>query len=430
MNEFFFFCHKSKKILSVNLTQSYFYGRILSNFFEGCDIVYIDDKCLKRLNSISKIIMSESKNADLIKNNFLEEYIKKSTKLDKLLKEIFKDYENRKILKASDIEYFDTIKIDDVARKIIDKYIEISEYTILDEDIELESIDNIIKEINKNKKVSNCVILYLQEIGKIPLLTPKEEIELFTLYKNNEDAKAYKKLCESNLRLVVSIAKKYISNKAAFEDLIQEGNLGLMKAIEKFDLRKGCKLSTYATYWIKQYILRYIKNKSRNVRLPVHFEETINKVVRLKNSYMRDNDGEIPTIEELSAMSGFSTDMIEKCLNHEKDTISLYDSINKNTYDGNSVLLDMIENDNISTEEQCEKEILKDIINEILLSLDNEMEREIIRLRFGLDGKGNKTLEEIGKICDITREKVRMIEAKVLRKLRRPGISSKLKDFY
>ena len=273
-------------------------------------------------------------------------------------------------------------------------------------------------------KLNDPVKMYLKKIGTIPLLTAEEEQELAKkITKNDKVAKA--KLINSNLRLVVSIAKRYVGRGLDFLDLIQEGNRGLMRAAEKFDFKKGFKFSTYATWWIRQAITRAIADQSRTIRVPVHMVETINKTAKVQRELTQEL-GREPTEEEIASKMQKSVDQINEVHKISQKTVSLDTPIGE---EDDSHLGDFIPDDHIvSPEEYTTSILLKEELNEVLTTL-SDREEKVLRLRFGLDDGKNLTLEEVGKIFGVTRERIRQIEAKALRKLKHPSRSKKLKDF-
>lgn len=278
--------------------------------------------------------------------------------------------------------------------------------------------------ITKDLTINDPVRMYLKEIGQIKLLTMEEELELADrILEGDTTAKAT--LAEANLRLVVSIAKRYVGRGMLFLDLIQEGNIGLMKAVEKFDVSKGYKFSTYATWWIRQAITRAIADQARTIRVPVHMVETINKLARIQRQLTLELNRE-PTEEELAKKMGTTPDKIRDIYKISQEPVSLETPIGE---EDDSHLGDFIKDErNVSPEEYATNELLKDEIAEVLLTL-TEREEKVIRLRFGLDDGKSKTLEEVGQIFGVTRERIRQIEAKALRKLRHPSRSRKLKDY-
>ena len=280
--------------------------------------------------------------------------------------------------------------------------------------------DNIAKELTINDPVR----MYLKEIGKISLLTLEEETALSERIAN-EDEEAKNILAESNLRLVVSIAKRYVGRGMLFLDLIQEGNIGLMKAVEKFDANKGYKFSTYATWWIRQAITRAIADQARTIRVPVHMVETINKLSRCQRQLILELNRE-PTDEELAKKMNLSVDKVREVIKIAQEPVSLETPIGE---EDDSHLGDFVKDErSMSPEEFTIHEMLKDEISDVLLTL-TEREEQVLRLRFGLDDGSCKTLEEVGQMFGVTRERIRQIEAKALRKLRHPSRSRKLKDF-
>ncbi|MBQ8871762.1 MAG: RNA polymerase sigma factor RpoD [Bacilli bacterium] len=287
-------------------------------------------------------------------------------------------------------------------------------------DANLLSDDILTKDLNINDPVR----MYLKEIGQIKLLTMEEELSLADrIAAGDEMAKTI--LAEANLRLVVSIAKRYVGRGMLFLDLIQEGNIGLMKSVEKFDVSKGYKFSTYATWWIRQAITRAIADQARTIRVPVHMVETINKLARIQRQLTLELNRE-PSEDELAAKMGISVEKIREIYKISQEPVSLETPIGE---EDDSHLGDFVPDErNMSPEEYATNEILKDEISEVLLTL-TEREEKVIRLRFGLEDGKSRTLEEVGQMFGVTRERIRQIEAKALRKLRHPSRSRKLKDY-
>ncbi|MBQ1311039.1 MAG: RNA polymerase sigma factor RpoD [Blautia sp.] len=290
-----------------------------------------------------------------------------------------------------------------------------------EEDVELEQLDLSIPE---GVSIEDPVRMYLKEIGKVPLLTAEEEIELAKKMEQGDEA-AKKKLAEANLRLVVSIAKRYVGRGMLFLDLIQEGNLGLIKAVEKFDYRKGYKFSTYATWWIRQAITRAIADQARTIRIPVHMVETINKLIRVSRQLLQEL-GREPTPEEIAEEMEISVERVREIMKISQEPVSLETPIGE---EEDSHLGDFIQDDNVPVPADAAAfTLLKEQLDEVLATL-TEREQKVLRLRFGLDDGRGRTLEEVGKEFNVTRERIRQIEAKALRKLRHPSRSRKLKDY-
>jgi len=293
----------------------------------------------------------------------------------------------------------------------------------LDLDIDKEKEADIAA-VEGEINIDDHVRMYLKEIGKVPLLSGEEEIELAKRMEDG-DEEAKQKLAEANLRLVVSIAKRYVSRGMAFLDLIQEGNLGLIKAVEKFDYKKGYKFSTYATWWIRQAITRAIADQARTIRIPVHMVETINKLIRVSRQLLQEL-GRDPTPDELAKEMQMNVDKVRDILKIGQDPVSLETPIGE---EEDSHLGDFIPDDDIpAPAEAAAFTLLKEQLMEVLDTL-TEREEKVLRLRFGLDDGRARTLEEVGKEFNVTRERIRQIEAKALRKLRHPSRSKKLKDY-
>lgn len=299
--------------------------------------------------------------------------------------------------------------------------------TIISEDDDDSDPQKILLDdstLTKDLTINDPVRMYLKEIGQIKLLSTEEELALADrIVAGDEMAK--NTLAEANLRLVVSIAKRYVGRGMLFLDLIQEGNIGLMKAVDKFDVTKGYKFSTYATWWIRQAITRAIADQARTIRVPVHMVETINKLARIQRQLTLELNRE-PSEEELAKKMNISVDKIKDIYKISQEPVSLETPIGE---EDDSHLGDFIKDErNVSPEEYATNEMLKDEIAEVLLTL-TEREEKVIRLRFGLEDGKSRTLEEVGQMFGVTRERIRQIEAKALRKLRHPSRSRKLKDY-
>ena len=297
------------------------------------------------------------------------------------------------------------------------------EEIILTEEDEVD-VENIDLSVPDGISIEDPVRMYLKEIGKVPLLSAEEEIELAKkMEMGDEDSK--KRLAEANLRLVVSIAKRYVGRGMLFLDLIQEGNLGLIKAVEKFDYRKGYKFSTYATWWIRQAITRAIADQARTIRIPVHMVETINKLIRVSRQLLQEL-GREPAPEEIAEEMNMPVDRVREILKISQEPVSLETPIGE---EEDSHLGDFIQDDNVPVPADAAAfTLLKEQLVEVLGTL-TEREQKVLRLRFGLDDGRARTLEEVGKEFNVTRERIRQIEAKALRKLRHPSRSRKLKDY-
>ncbi len=289
---------------------------------------------------------------------------------------------------------------------------------------EVEDVEKIDLSVPDGISIEDPVRMYLKEIGKVPLLSAEEEIELAKrMSEGDEEAK--KRLAEANLRLVVSIAKRYVGRGMLFLDLIQEGNLGLIKAVEKFDYQKGFKFSTYATWWIRQAITRAIADQARTIRIPVHMVETINKLIRVSRQLLQEL-GREPLPEEIAKELDMPVERVREILKISQEPVSLETPIGE---EEDSHLGDFIQDDNVPVPaEAAAATLLKEQLDEVLDTL-TEREQKVLRLRFGMNDGRARTLEEVGKEFDVTRERIRQIEAKALRKLRHPSRSRKLRDY-
>ncbi|HHX24638.1 MAG TPA: RNA polymerase sigma factor RpoD [Thermoanaerobacterales bacterium] len=325
-----------------------------------------------------------------------------------------------------DIEDLDTEQIEKIYESLEEMGIEVindNEDVPEDEKLKAEE-EEIDLSIPEGIAIDDPVRMYLKEIGKVPLLTADEEVELsIRIEKGDKEAK--RKLAEANLRLVVSIAKKYVGRGMLFLDLIQEGNLGLMKAVEKFDYRKGFKFSTYATWWIRQAITRAIADQARTIRIPVHMVETINKLIRIQRQLLQEL-GRDPLPEEIAEEMELSVEKVRDIMKIAQEPVSLATPIGE---EEDSFLGDFIpDEDVLAPADAAAFLLLKEQLEDVLETL-TEREERVLRLRFGLDDGRPRTLEEVGQVFGVTRERIRQIEAKALRKLRHPSRSKKLKDF-
>ena len=374
-----------------------------------------------------KVELSEEK-----KQEFIKELVDKGKSSHKLTYTTIAD-----VLDSADI---DKNQMDEIYDTLMAKGIEVVSETeiedfevVLEDDDLTEDPDTIIEEANemdleatlpKGVAVDDPVRMYLKEIGKVPLLSAEEEIELAQRMEQG-DEEAKKRLCEANLRLVVSIAKRYVGRGMLFLDLIQEGNLGLIKAVDKFDYRKGYKFSTYATWWIRQAITRSIADQARTIRIPVHMVETINKLIRVSRQLLQTY-GREPTPEEIAEEMGLSVEKVREIQKIAQEPVSLETPIGE---EEDSHLGDFIPDDEVPAPDAAAAiTMLKEQLIEVLETL-TEREQKVLRLRFGLEDGRPRTLEEVGKEFDVTRERIRQIEAKALRKLRHPSRSKKLKDY-
>lgn len=360
----------------------------------------------------------------MINPSILEELKKKGQKEGKLTYlEVMESFEDD-ISKADEETIFDELNkagvklLDD-----LDEKIDIDDKIDEKEDEEEEDISDLTN-LPKNVNIDDPVRMYLKEIGRVPLLSADEEIELAKrMEAGDEDAK--QKLCEANLRLVVSIAKRYVGRGMLFLDLIQEGNLGLMKAVEKFDYQKGFKFSTYATWWIRQAITRSIADQARTIRIPVHMVETINKLMRVSRQLLQDL-GREPTPEEIGNEMGITEDKVREIMKISQEPVSLETPIGE---EEDSHLGDFIpDTDALAPADAAAFSMLKEVLIEVLDGL-TPREQKVLKLRFGLEDGRARTLEEVGKTFDVTRERIRQIEAKALRKLKHPTRSRKLSDY-
>ena len=322
-----------------------------------------------------------------------------------------------KILDFLETSNIDVLRITDNDDDTVDDEILLSD----EDEVDMEKIDLSVPD---GISIEDPVRMYLKEIGKVPLLSAEEEIELAKRMADG-DEEAKKRLAEANLRLVVSIAKRYVGRGMLFLDLIQEGNLGLIKAVEKFDYQKGFKFSTYATWWIRQAITRAIADQARTIRIPVHMVETINKLIRVSRQLLQEL-GREPTPEEIAKEMDMPVERVREILKISQEPVSLETPIGE---EEDSHLGDFIQDDNVPVPADAAAfTLLKEQLEEVLGTL-TEREQKVLTLRFGLEDGRARTLEEVGKEFNVTRERIRQIEAKALRKLRHPSRSRKLKDY-
>lgn len=342
---------------------------------------------------------------------------------------LYDDLSNQLVVPYSlDADAMDQLiqKVEDSGISVVDENGEPSIHSLKSNQkhAEEEEVDDRDLSAPTGVKINDPVRMYLKEIGRVPLLTADEEVSL-ALKIEQGDQEAKQRLAEANLRLVVSIAKRYVGRGMQFLDLIQEGNMGLMKAVEKFDYRKGFKFSTYATWWIRQAITRAIADQARTIRIPVHMVETINKLIRIQRQLLQEL-GKEPTPEQIAEKMGMPTEKVREILKIAQEPVSLETPIGE---EDDSHLGDFIEDQEAtSPAEHAAYELLKEQLEDVLDTL-TDREENVLRLRFGIDDGRTRTLEEVGKVFGVTRERIRQIEAKALRKLRHPSRSKQLKDF-
>ena len=361
----------------------------------------------------------------------LDEHIQKLIGIARKKKNVLEPAEVLEVFRGMELSDEDIEHIKDELEKNEVDVLNTAENISEDEDIDAEindeeevELENIDLSVPEGVSTEDPVRMYLKEIGKVPLLTAEQEIELAKRMEEG-DEEAKKKLAEANLRLVVSIAKRYVGRGMLFLDLIQEGNLGLIKAVEKFDYRKGYKFSTYATWWIRQAITRAIADQARTIRIPVHMVETINKLIRVSRQLLQEL-GREPTSEEIAEEMNMPVERVREILKISQEPVSLETPIGE---EEDSHLGDFIQDENVPVPADAAAfTLLKEQLVEVLGTL-TEREQKVLRLRFGLDDGRARTLEEVGKEFDVTRERIRQIEAKALRKLRHPSRSRKLKDY-
>ena len=363
------------------------------------------EECLGRL------VEAAARNKNVIEYEEIQGFFKEINLTSELYERILDELEEKKIdvLRIADDD-LDEIPLD-----------ELEESELEAEELDIEKLEQAVPD---GTGLEDPVRMYLKEIGKVPLLSSEEEIELARKMELGDEM-AKQKLAESNLRLVVSIAKKYMGRGLVFLDLIQEGNLGLIKAVEKFDYRKGYKFSTYATWWIRQAITRAIADQARTIRIPVHMVETINKVTRISRQLVQEL-GREPLPEEIAKEMDMPVEKVRDILKVAQEPVSLESPVGE---EEDSHLGDFIQDENIKAPaEAASHMLLKEQLEEVMNDL-TEREQQVIRMRFGLEDGHPLTLEQVGRYFNVTRERIRQIEAKALRKLKHPSRSKKLKDY-
>ncbi|MFQ9934135.1 MAG: RNA polymerase sigma factor RpoD [Lachnospiraceae bacterium] len=374
---------------------------------------------------LEKLINDAKKNKNVIEYGSIGRYFDTQLReedYEYILDELSKKNIDVLTIPEKEIEGIENIKDEELLIDDMDEVEEIEELEEIEEEvIDLENIDLSVPD---GVSIDDPVRMYLKEIGKVPLLSMEEEVELAKKIEEGDEA-AKDKLVEANLRLVVSIAKRYAGRGMQFLDLIQEGNLGLIKAAEKFDYRKGYKFSTYATWWIRQSITRSIADQARTIRIPVHMVETINRLIRTSRQLLQEL-GREPHAEEIAERLNMPVDRVREIMKMSQEPVSLETPIGE---EDDSHLGDFLKDDKSTTPvDAASYMLLREQLGEVMSSL-TEREKQVLILRFGLiDGRA-RTLEEVGKVFDVTRERIRQIEAKALRKLRHPSRSKKLKDY-
>ena len=363
---------------------------------------------------LSKLVEAANNNKNVVEYDQIGSYFVDVELTEDVYEKIFEELENRRI---------DILKIteDDIDIVPIEELAELEETVLEAEELDLEKLEH---EVLDGVNLEDPVRMYLKEIGKVPLLTSEEEVELAKKMESGDEM-AKVRLAEANLRLVVSIAKKYLGRGLLFLDLIQEGNLGLIKAVDKFDYKKGYKFSTYATWWIRQAITRAIADQARTIRIPVHMVETINKVTRVSRQ-MTQELGREPSAEEIAVEMNLSTERVREILKVAQEPVSLESPVGE---EEDSHLGDFIQDENImAPAEAATLMLLKEQLEEAMSAL-TDREKEVLKMRFGLNEAQPLTLEQVGKYFNVTRERIRQIEAKALRKLKHPSRSKKLRDY-
>ncbi|MBP3913057.1 MAG: RNA polymerase sigma factor RpoD [Lachnospiraceae bacterium] len=376
----------------------------------------MDQETVVFSEQLSALLRAAKDNKNTVTYEEIEEYFKELT---------LKEQDIEKIMEFLEVNGVDVLKTAD--SKEDDDVLMLSDEDEAGEEDEEIDLRNIDLSVPEGISLEDPVRMYLKEIGKVPLLTAEEEIELSKQMEEGGEIgkEARKRLAEANLRLVVSIAKRYVGRGMLFLDLIQEGNLGLIKAVEKYDYTKGFKFSTYATWWIRQAITRAIADQARTIRIPVHMVETINRLIRIQRQLLQDL-GREPTPEEIADAMDIPVEKVREIQKVSQEPVSLETPIGE---EEDSHLGDFIQDENVQVPaEAAAYTLLREQLDEVLETL-TDRERQVLRLRFGLDDGRARTLEEVGREFHVTRERIRQIEAKALRKLRQPSRSRKLRDY-
>lgn len=384
----------------------------------------IDEIQIKKLEEV----LTEIPSNVFKSNEKIKQIILKSSKLNELLNDIYLKYSDDKLISEEDLNYIDSLKNDDIS-KLLHAYMDLNQYKVFDQeqmDI-LEINDELLSNLNLN--VNDLMGMYLKEIGRYSTFTPEEERKIFKKYSQDRDEKTRNIIIEHNLKLVVSIAKHYVGRGLDILDLIQEGSIGLITAIDRFDVDKGFKFSTYSTWWIKQSIDRAVSDQAKTIRLPVHMVEKLNRIKRIQKHFIKEFNRE-PSIDELTDITGLNKEEIANILKVGQDSVSLDQPIGEEEHGEVTTIMDFIPAENEDgPENQVIKLQLKKDINEVIDTLETQKEKDVLILRFGLNGNEPHTLEEVGQIYGVTRERIRQIEAKALKKLRYKSRAIKLKDY-
>ena len=382
------------------------------------------DTLVKIEKLVEEEISSIPKNIKL-NSEVTQTLIKSNKELKTIFSRIFKECKKNKSISYDDWADIQEINTSDMVKYFIENYLDLEDIVVIEEDIEIEDVEKVISEVSsKDEILPDPVKAYLREIGRIPLLSEEKEKALFTEYRNNPSKELKNKLAEANLRLVVSITKRYIGRGMQFLDVIQEGNIGLLRAIDKFDPSRGFKFSTYATWWIRQAASRAVSDQGRVIRVPVHLNEVINRIKRYMNSYQQLHSGALPSKREISDELGLPMEKVQTALDHWYDASSLEEPVGESEHGEQSTVGDFVEDPKQRTDLAGEQDEVRKRVLEVLNEL-SEKERDVLMLRYGFDGK-IRTLEEVGAQYHVTRERIRQIEAKALKKLRMPAKRNKL----